>query len=253
MAPMLRASPRWGPTLPVRMLRALRNPIRARHSELSVISSLDDSPGAPSRELVEGAVLAGVNAFDIDLSRLHGRSASALASISVHPGEHYRLLASIVERLQPALVLEIGTFTGLSALAMMATLPSHSRLISYDIVPWERLPEPALRQADFADGRLEQRIGNLAQPEYFQQNSSLLREARIIFVDGPKDGNFEPQFFRFLITLPRKEPCWVIFDDIRLWAMLDFWRNIAITKFDATSVGHWSGTGICLLSPSSSI
>jgi len=167
----------------------------------------------------------------------------------VHPGEHYRLLASLVEDLQPDLAVEIGTFTGLSALAILSTLPLRSRLLSYDIVPWNTVPEHALREGDFRDGRFEQRIGNLADPNYFHQNAVLLQSASFIFVDGPKDGEFEPKFFELLRALPRTQPCWLIFDDIRLWKMLGFWRNISLTKFDATSVGHWSGTGICLLTP----
>jgi len=211
---------------------------------------MDDSPGTASRVLVEGARVAGVRAFDLDLSNLHQRSRSAFTTLSLHPGEHYCLLAALVEHIQPSLVVEIGTFTGLSALAILSTLPTGARLISYDIVPWSTFPEHALRDADFDDGRLEQRIGNLADPGYFQQNRKVLQSASMVFVDGPKDGAFEPKFFRLLSGLPRAQSCWVVFDDIRLWKMLAFWRGISLPKLDATSVGHWSGTGLCLLTAS---
>lgn len=221
---------------------------KARHSELSAISSLDDSPGSPTRETVEVALAAGMRALDVDLAHLHERSASAAQFISVHPGEHYRFLAALTERLEPSLVVEIGTFTGLSALAILSKLPPAARLISYDLVRWDMFDDSALRVSDFEDGRLEQRLGDLAEQTYFDHNVTLLESASMIFVDGPKDGHFEPQFMRLISSLPRRQACWLIFDDIRLWKMLGFWRSIGLPKFDATSVGHWSGTGICLLS-----
>lgn len=222
-------------------------PIRARHSELSVISSLDDSVGHPDPEFVRTVLSVATNALSLDLSQLHERSAAASRFVSVYPGEHYRLLASLVECLEPRLTVEIGTFTGLSALAMLSKLGSDARLVSYDIVPWDWFPETALRASDFSDGRLEQRVGNLGQAGYFRENLDILQAASLIFVDGPKDGRFESRFMHLLGSLQRTQPCWLVFDDIRLWKMLRFWRNLALSKFDATSIGHYSGTGICML------
>jgi predicted O-methyltransferase YrrM len=226
-------------------------PIRARHAELSVIASLDDSPGSTNGQLVETMLKVGTNALSLDLSELHERSAAASRFVSVYPGEHYRLLASLVEALEPQLVVEIGTFTGLSALAMLVKLRSDARLVSYDIVPWDAFPQTALRANDFRNGRLEQRLGNLADPGYFDANSETLQAASIIFVDGPKDGRFEPRFMQLLSSVPRTRPCLLVFDDIRLWRMLAFWRNLQLSKFDATSIGHYSGTGICMMPTSS--
>jgi predicted O-methyltransferase YrrM len=45
------------------------------------------------------------------------------------PGEHYRLLAALVKLLQPERVLEIGTFHGLSALALKKFLPSAGKIV----------------------------------------------------------------------------------------------------------------------------
>jgi len=41
----------------------------------------------------------------------------------------------------------------------------------------------------------------------------------------------------------------VLFDDIRLWNMLDIWRSIDFPKLDLTSFGHWSGTGVVQWNP----
>lgn len=230
-------------------MRGLRAPVRARHSELSIISSVDDSPGIVDTALIELALRAGARALNWDLTALGTRSTGASKYLSVFPGEHYKFLASLVDVLRPNVVVEIGTFTGLSALAIMSALPPDSRLITFDLVPWHEFPDTALRQSDFVDGRLEQRIGDLASSEYFARNRALLQAATLVFVDGPKDGRFEPRFTRLLIASARPQACFVVFDDIRLWNMLGFWRDLDIAKCDATSVGHWSGTGICWLPP----
>jgi hypothetical protein len=38
----------------------------------------------------------------------------------------------------------------------------------------------------------------------------------------------------------------VVFDDIRVLPMLQLWRDLPFPKLDATSLGHWSGTGLLL-------
>jgi predicted O-methyltransferase YrrM len=238
---------RFGPVWSVQLLRALRRPFAGRHTELSVISSADDSPGQPTAALIDTVLKAGLRALEIDLAEVRDRSSSAGKLVSLYPGEHYRLLAALVESIKPSLVVEVGTFTGLSALAILSTLPKDGTLVTYDITPWDKFDDTVLTASDFVGGRLKQRIGNLAQPDYFSQNAELLRSASMVFIDGPKDGRFEPQFFGLLMTVRREKPAWVIFDDIRLWKMTKFWRDIGLPKFDATSVGHWSGTGICVL------
>ena len=53
----------------------------------------------------------------------------------VWPGEHYKLLSALVEELQSTKIQEIGTFTELSALAMIPVLPQYSKLITSDLIP----------------------------------------------------------------------------------------------------------------------
>ena len=36
----------------------------------------------------------------------------------------------------------------------------------------------------------------------------------------------------------------LVFDDIRLWNMLEIWREIRHPKIDLTSLGHYTGTGL---------
>jgi predicted O-methyltransferase YrrM len=167
--------------------------------------------------------------------------------MSVFPGEHYRLLASIVKMLQPEQVVEVGTYTGLSALAILTTLRTHGRLITYDLIPWNQINESALRPSDFADDRLEQRIGDLTDRVFFDRNRDVLSAATLFFLDGPKDGRFEPDLTELLASLVRVQSALIVFDDIRIWKMLSFWRGLELPKLDLTSFGHWLGTGLAQL------
>lgn len=224
----------------------VRPPVRARHVKRTYVSSLDDRPGAPTREVVLLALEAARRALDVDLAPISRRIPAGPRWPDLWPGEHYRLLAALVDRLQPRLVVEVGTFTGLSALALKHRLPDSGRVVSFDLIPWDRVPGTVLTAEDFQDGRLVQILGNLAQPDCFAQHAPLLAEATLIFLDGPKDGHFEPALYRQLQALRRRTPAWVVWDDILDRHMLQFWRDIALPKLDLTSFGHWTGTGLML-------
>jgi predicted O-methyltransferase YrrM len=226
-----------------------RVPVRAQHFELSLVSPLTESAGSSSRDLIDLALDAARDAANIDLRGLHDRSATAREYLSLFPGEHYHLLASLVRRLGPAHVTEIGTYTGLSALTMLTTLRPSAKLTTYDVIPWAQIEGSALRPEDFASGQLEQRIGNLADPAFYAQNEAALLDSDFIFVDGPKDGRFEPAFLQLLLKTARTKRALLMFDDIRLWNMLSVWADLPLPKQDLTSFGHWSGTGICWLGP----
>jgi predicted O-methyltransferase YrrM len=239
-------------------MRKIGWPLRARHVELTVIASADDDPGQPSRELIDIALQAARYSLEIDLSDLMHRSPAAARYLNVYPGEHYRLLAGLVKHRQPLRVVEIGTYTGLSALAMLHELPRDGLVTTFDLWPWERSlftrpfaglgHEPtALRAEDFADGRLVQELGDLSDPPTFRRYAGLLSEADLIFSDGPKDGSFEPTFLHLVQDLPRTKPCLVVMDDIRVWTMLRDWRRITLDKLDVTSFGHFTGTGFVWL------
>lgn len=160
------------------------------------------------------------------------------------PGEHYRLLAAIVSCLQPKVVVEIGTATGMSSLAMKRTLPADGKITTFDLLPWKGYPRGVLREDDFADGRLEQRLDDLSTPAGWRANDELLRSAELIFVDAKHDGAQEREFLRGFDEVGLEKAPLVVFDDIRVWGMLSFWQEISRPKLDLTSFGHWSGTGL---------
>jgi predicted O-methyltransferase YrrM len=219
-------------------------PVQAAHAELSVIASAVDDTGPPSRRLLDVAMRAVSQARQISLASVKGRTHGAPNYLEVWPGEHYKLLAGIVAACRPKLVLEIGTATGLSALAMRSAMPEGGRIVTFDLVPWHRFADTCFLERDFADGSLEQILGDLSEDSVFQQHAELFQSADFIFVDGPKDGKFERELLQLLagIGLPRAPL--VMLDDIRVWNMLATWREIGLPKLDLTSFGHWSGTGL---------
>ena len=222
----------------------LKAPFECRHYELSLISSMDDDPATPSQRLIDVSMQAVKAAGGIQLPEVSARVQNPPYWPDVWPGEHYRLLAGFIDVMQPKLVVEIGTYTGLSALAMAARLNSGAKLVTYDILPWRTIGHTHLREEDFATGKIEQRICDLADPGVFAEQESLLQQADLIFVDGPKNVTFEEQFLKNLSRSKLSRQPLVVFDDIRLWNMLHIWRAINRPKLDLTSFGHWSGTGL---------
>jgi predicted O-methyltransferase YrrM len=163
---------------------------------------------------------------------------------NVFPGEHYRLLNSLIEVTQAKNVVEIGTSTGLGTLAC-AEVNSDVQVTTFDIVEWDKLHLPThLSQEHFKNGRIKQIIGDLSLDDVFIKNKSILDEADIIFMDAPKDNIFEYKMIKNLMQLKNRKNRLLIIDDIRFINMIDLWRSIQSPKIDATTFGHWSGTGI---------
>ena len=228
-----------------RLVRSLvRVPVKARHAEMTYICSADDDVSQPNDRLLDLALSAVSTARKIDLGSISVRMQSAPRWPDVWPGEHYRLLAGLVKVLKPKNIIEVGTFQGLGSLALLAEMEPGSVLTTLDIAPWKTIPGVCLRDADFGDGRLRQVIGDLADPRFFAQFSETLREADLIFADGPKDVTFERELVRLFSGFRFNRPPIVVFDDIRVMNMLDIWRSIDRPKLDLTSFGHWSGTGV---------
>ena len=227
----------------------LPRPYEARWGSYSFIGEVDTAP--PTDRLMDLVIEAIGRARGVSFSGLRERvNSEAAAMLERWPGEHYRLLAAICAAARPKTVIEIGTASGLSALAILAALPGGSRLVSFDIFPWDYQGPEAwggdtlLRSDDFGDGRLSQIVGDLSDPATFAQHRDLLAQADLIFVDGPKDGIFERVLLSRLATVRFASPPLVMFDDIKFWNMLRIWNDVSRPKLDITSFGHWSGTGL---------
>lgn len=211
-------------------------PCKASHGEYSMIFSSHDE-ARPSESLIRISLQAIQEAAFLQLP-----FSSEL--VNLWPGEHYRLLAAFVKVLQPKLIVEIGTATGLSALAMKEFLPKGGKLATFDLMPWQEHPKTVLQEKDFRDKTLVQFTDNLVEKKAAERHQKLLENAELIFIDATHDGNLEKNLLSHIESLPRILPLYVLFDDIRVWTMLKMWREIKLPKLDLTSFGHWSGTGI---------
>lgn len=219
-------------------------PTVVERAEYSLLFSAHDDPAGPSERLLEIALSAASAARTADVGRLRAVLRDVPDYASVWPGEHYKLLAGLMQVLAPKVVVEIGTGAGWSALAMLPHLADDATLATFDVIDWRENPETALTAEDFADPRLTQHLDDLSRAEAVAKHRELLESADFIFVDAAKDGEMERRFLEHFEILRFRQPVVMMFDDIRLWAMLDIWREIRRPKLDLTSFGHWSGTGL---------
>ncbi len=83
-----------------------------------------------------------------------------------------------------------------------------------------------------------------ADPEAVDKHRDLLAAAELIFMDGPHDGATETAMMQQLQTVAFASPPLLVFDDIKLPALLKFWRDLPLARLDITSFGQWGGTGL---------
>lgn len=226
----------------LQLVRWRLHEFEVQHAEISAVLSPHDSPGSPNERLIDMLPALVARTRNISLSNLSDRNPPGL--MHLWPGEHYRLLAALVQELNPRNVVEIGTFTGLSALAMLCYLPSGAHLTTFDIVPWDKIPGTFLRPTDFASGSFKQIVCDLKDPENCRVHASLFRDSDLIFIDGPKDGIFEETLLDNLDLIGLRSHTLLVLDDIRVWNMLRTWMRIQHPKLDITTIGHYSGTGL---------
>ena len=165
---------------------------------------------------------------------------------NVFPGEHYRLLRAITNILNPQIAVEIGTYTGMGTVAILQGL-SKGSIHTFDVVPWNSFSSH-LKPQYFSDGQVVQHLADVSSRAGFEQHRQILDEAELIFLDAPKDGQFEYRFLPLICGLEKMKRKLLILDDIKFVNMIDLWRSIKSPKLDISSFGHWSGTGLVDLS-----
>lgn len=161
--------------------------------------------------------------------------------------EHYRFLTYISDCMENQTVLDIGTLHGWSAIALGSN--KKTKVVSFDlprsVCVWGQQECVQYIQEPNITFRLENILEN-------GNNDALILESPFIFLDTVHDGIFEREFVQRLVDIGYKGV--VAFDDIHLLncghpcgeAMREFWNSIQLTKYDATGIGHGSGTGIVL-------
>jgi caffeoyl-CoA O-methyltransferase len=120
-----------------------------------------------------------------------------------------RFLAALVAMLRPRLVLEIGTFTGYSALSMAETLPPEGRIVTCDISEEHvAIARRHIGASPFAD-RIEIRMGPA-----IDTIATLPGPFDLVFIDADK-----PSYVAYYeATLAKLAPEGVIVADNVLWS-----------------------------------
>lgn len=149
--------------------------------------------------------------------------------------EHYILLSAFSDYFNFSKILDIGTYKGLSALAL--SYNKTNIVITYDIENNVEVEFP-----ENVEYRLCKNPENIFYiPELY---GTSLYETKLILLDiDPHDGIQEQKFYEYLIE--SKYDGILVLDDIHLNdEMKKFWNNIEHEKFDISKLGHWSGTGL---------
>lgn len=141
--------------------------------------------------------------------------------------EHYRFLAYISTLFDGEVLVDVGTHTGTSALALSYNLSN--KIVSYDLVD---------KRKNFdSNEQIEFKIKDCCE------DLEILLKSPFILLDVDHEGTFERKFMKLLFDNNYKGV--VMLDDIYLnEQMKSFWDDITLLKYDVTNIGHYSGTGI---------
>lgn len=166
-----------------------------------------------------------------DKYRLHQINTPSIHNTGLELGEHYKLINYISNQYKNKTLLDIGSRDGISALAMAKC---NNIIISYDIKPvlcdWNNTyPNVTFKQLNI-----------------LKEKDEILLNASFMLLDiDPHDGLQELEFFTRLRQIKYKGI--IILDDIKLnQPMINLWDNIYEEKYDITTWGHGSGTGIVI-------
>lgn len=142
--------------------------------------------------------------------------------------EHYRLLAWLSIRHDHTHISDIGTYKGLSALAL--SYNGGSYITSYDVQ----------NSLALYKGSWPHNVEFVLYNRLFSVN---ILKSTLIFLDITHNGTDEQQIIDFLIK--NNWTGLLIMDDIHHFPDLNkVWNKIELPKQDITYLGHWSGTGI---------
>ena len=143
----------------------------------------------------------------------------------------YKLYSYLAKQVGGIFILDIGTLFGGSALAL--SNDPRKVIISYDLMKIETHEPGALEKDDVI-----LRVANFMEDDIEYEFCDLI----VIDVD-PHDGLQEPPMVQHIIDHGFEGL--IILDDIHLSpAMEQMWNNFEYEKYDATEIGHFSGTGI---------
>ena len=215
------------------------NPNIIRHFEPSIVYSLQKEPAL--NEFIFNLFNNASNfAFSEKIKNIDNKLKDS-QFYNTFPGSHYRILNGIVKFLNPKLVIEVGTYTGMGTFALSQNL--NGEIVSFDIIDYKNF-ETHLNDEFLKKNKFKQYLSDLSEKTEYDKHYQLLNNADIIFIDAPKDGKFEYKLLENMTNLKNKENKILILDDIKFMNMINLWNSIKSPKMDIVSVGNWTGTGL---------
>ena len=166
----------------------------------------------------------------LDISHLAEQSLNKNDWLTAGQSE-YRLYAWLSTQINNTTILDVGTRTGGSALAL--SYNEKNNVISYDLVEQGA-------SSGISKSNVEFKIQDFREDDTLDYDN-----ISIIMIDvDPHDGTAEEEMFEYL-----EDKGWkglVLLDDIGpQWPEIeDFWNRITFPKINVTEVGHMSGTGL---------
>lgn len=209
----------------------------------------------PDRRLVELAAVAGQILCSEEMRQtLHDNDSERYPSLFDF-GNHYLLLTALAKARKAKKIVEIGTAGGASLWAwlradcveMVSTWDIRPLEDSYDWLATEDCKKLVTSTLSIESNRWQQFVEDLSDSEVWKQRRLEIADADIIFIDGPHDGMFEMAVWSKIKSLDNINEILLVFDDIRLSSMVDFWTGLIVPRLDITFIGHQSGTGVALL------
>lgn len=171
-----------------------------------------------------------VNSIDlIELSKLIKSDEHRGYFLDVAGKEHYKFIAYFSTLFNDTNLLDIGTNRGCSSIAM--SYNSTNKIHSFDLYE--------LKELHSWPDNINYYIDNILKDEY----RNLILSSPFILIDTFHDGSFEREFHNYLKKIGFVG--YLMLDDIKLnKEMIEYWNWIEEEKYDISSMGHWSGTGL---------
>ena len=161
----------------------------------------------------------------------------------------YRLLAYLSCYFNNKLILDIGTCTGTSALAL--SFNQKNRVISFDTVERQAILIESkintinnvwLKDEGFKVFYLNN-IDFIISKDFMKSFSSFLLVSDLILLDIDHSGIKEKQIYDFLVKNNYKGI--LLLDDIiQFDGIINLWKSIDKKKYDLTKYGNFCGTGL---------
>ncbi len=164
--------------------------------------------------------------------------------------EHYKLLTYLSFQFNNCLLLDIGTFDGLSAICL-AQNPKN-KVISYDIVDKDffKILKPiyidgvsmrTLNHTPFGKDYPNLSFKNL---DILKEDEKILNSSKFMLLDISHNGKDEIEFTNKIREINYNG--YILCDDIRtkIFPLSEWFDNLEWDKYELTEIGHVTGSGL---------